>query len=170
MIYFLKRTPSWLLIFSLALSLLPATRVEATTEFQKEFVKLYAKGKDVDKTFKKLVRKAKCYACHQGKDDHKNCNIYGKALSEYLSEDDKKDKKKIVAALKKVADQSSNPSQADSSPTFGELIAKGELPGGSIADSKIEPPKAEGEAGEESLAKKTEESTNNQAEEDVPGS
>lgn len=35
------------------------------------------------------------------------------------------------------------PSDGPDSPTFGELIAQGVLPGGSIEDSKIEPPKAD---------------------------
>ena len=139
-----------LLLFALLFTAQPAA---ATTEFQKEFIKQYAKGKEVDKAFKKLVRKGKCYVCHQGKDDHKNCNVYGKALAEYLVEDDKKDKEKIIASLKLVADQSSD-SKAEGSPTFGELIAEGKLPGGSIEDSKVEPPKAEGESDEESTEEK----------------
>lgn len=141
-----KRPPAGLFLMPLLLLafLLSAQPAVASTEFQKEFVKLYAKGKEVDKDYKKLVRKGKCYVCHQGKEDRKNCNIYGKILAEYLTKEDEKDKEKIIASIKLVADKSSDPDSEDS-PTFGELIAEGKLPGGLLADSKIEPPEAEGE-------------------------
>lgn len=170
--FFLQQNTNWIFLFPLFLFaiLFSAESAVATTEFQKEFIKLYAKGKEVDKDFKKIIRKGKCYVCHQGKDDHKNCNVYGMALAEYITEDDKKDKKKIIASLKLVADQASDPDSADA-PTFGELISKGELPGGSIADSKIEPPKAEGEeVKEDSSEEKPEEASNNESEGDVTDS
>jgi hypothetical protein len=108
----------------------------AHQEHQREFQNLYAKKPDVDKDFKKLVRSAKCYVCHQGKEDRKNYNAYGKALTAYLTEADRKDKKKIIEALETVAAELSG---GAGSSTFGELIAKGELPGGPLADAKKEP-------------------------------
>jgi hypothetical protein len=123
-----------LLLLLIALSARPA---EAFTEFQKEFQTLYANGED--KEFRKLARKAKCNACHQGK-DRKNNNAYGDALGVYIQKKHKKDKEAIIAALKKVADESSDPSKPDA-PTFGQRMAGGELPAGSLEDSKKEPPK-----------------------------
>ena len=121
---------------ALALALAAPQRAAAHAEHQREFQNLYAKKPDVDKDFKKLVRSAKCYVCHQGKEDRKNYNRYGKALTAHLTEADRKNKKKIIEALETVAAELSN---GEGSPTFGELIAKGELPGGPLEESKKEP-------------------------------
>lgn len=118
------------------------TCVLAHTEFQKGFIDLYTKGPDADRDFRKLARKAKCYLCHQGKEDRTNYNRYGEVMLDYLTEDDKKDKPKIAAALKTVGDL---PSDGPDSPTFAELIARGDLPGGTLEASKKEPPKADPE-------------------------
>ena len=121
---------------ALALALVAPQRAAAHAEHQREFLNVYAKKPEVDKDFKKLVRSAKCNICHQGKEDRKNYNVYGKALTAHLTEADRKNKKKIVAALETVAAELS---KGDGSPTFGELIAKGELPGGPLEESKKEP-------------------------------
>lgn len=110
----------------------------AHSEHQREFYALYTKGSDADKDFRKLARKAKCNICHQGKKERTNYNRYGDALTAHLTEEDRKDKPKIIAALESVAKQPSDPDDPES-PTFGELIAAGELPGGSLEDSKREP-------------------------------
>ena len=118
----------------------------AIKPFQVEFEKLYV-GEGSDSELAKLfkdddMKKYRCLACHQGK-KKKNRNAYGAQLSELLDKKkDKKDKEKIVAALKKVAEMRSNP-EDDSSPTFGELIAEGKLPGGSIEDAQKEPADSE---------------------------
>lgn len=126
--------------FSFLLALLLTCLVQqpaaAHPEYQREFQNAYAKKPDVDKEFKKLVRTAKCYICHQGKEDRKNYNVYGKAMTAHLVEADKKNKKKIAKALETVAAELSS---GEGSPTFGELIAKGELPGGPLEESKKEP-------------------------------
>lgn len=109
----------------------------AHSQFQKGFYDFYTKGPGVDSDFRKLARKAKCLICHQGKEDRTNYNRYGLAMLDYLTEEDKKDKAKIKAALKTVADL---PSDGPDSPTFGELIAEGVLPGGTLEDCKKEPP------------------------------
>jgi hypothetical protein len=57
-------------------------------------------------------------------------------MTAHLKDGDKKNKKKIAAALESVAAELS---AGEGSPTYGELIAKYELPGGSIEDSKKEP-------------------------------
>lgn len=118
----------------------------AFPQFQKEFIAKYADG--TDEAYTELVKKdAKCYVCHQGK-KKKNRNTYGEALHEYLGKKDKKDVEKIVASLEKVAAESSDPSDPDA-PTFGELIADGKLPGGTLDEMKTEP---EGEAESEATA------------------
>ncbi len=133
------------LLFLLALGL--GTSCQAYNEFQKVFLSTYA-GRD-SPDFRSVARKAKCYICHQGKDDRKNCNRYGEALQPLLGEEDKKDKEKIAEMLAKVAEQLVN-SEDESTGTFGELIAAGKLPGGSLEDCKIEPePSGEEEANSE---------------------
>lgn len=81
----------------------------------------------------------RCFVCHVvGEKSRKLHNTYGIPLVELL---DKKDfglrqrrddpegsKEKVLEALKKVAAMHSVPDDEES-PTFGELIAKGELPG-----------------------------------------
>lgn len=108
--------------------------------YQKGFQNLYIKGPGVDKDFRKLVRKAKCNLCHQGKKDRKNYNRYGTALLDHLSDGDEKDKEKLAAALAAVADLASD---GDGSETYAGLIAAGSLPGGPLDESKKEPPAVE---------------------------
>jgi tRNA nucleotidyltransferase/poly(A) polymerase len=113
----------------------------AIKQFSDEFMKLY----DVDKKAEnksdlaKAVLEAKCYTCHQGKKSKKNRNRYGAELSKLL--DKKKDAKnpeKIVEALEKVAKLHSV-AKDDKSPTYGELIKAGKLPGGPLKEVKEEP-------------------------------
>lgn len=116
----------------------------AITQFHKEFVKLYV-GEASDTELAKLVNdkefsKQKCLVCHQGK-KKKNRNAYGMAIGKFLDKKkDKKDVEKIIATLKKVSEMPSNP-EDENSPTFGELIAAGKLPGGSLDDLMKEPEK-----------------------------
>lgn len=131
--------PAFLLCTALLAATVPVSPASGYAEFQKEFLSIYAKGADADPDFRKLARKAKCYVCHQGKEDRTNYNRYGLALTEHLGEEDKKDKEKIAEALATVADQSSDPNDP-AAKTFGELIGAAELPGGSLEDSKKEPP------------------------------
>ena len=89
-------------------------------------------------------KKQRCLVCHQGK-KKKNHNPYGIHLTDMLDKKkDKKDVDKIVASLKKVAELRSDP-EDDSSPTYGELIAAGKLPGGSLEDLLKEPEKSDSE-------------------------
>lgn len=118
----------------------------AIKSFQDGFVGLYVEeGSDSElgKIFTdKKMKKFKCLVCHQGK-KKKNHNAYGAALSELLDKKkDKKDKEKIVAALKKVAEMRSNP-EDDKSPTFGEILAEGKLPGGTLESLQEEPESSE---------------------------
>ena len=105
------------------------SQADAFPQFQKQFIVTYVEVEGSD--FPELSKKESCYVCHQGKKvkNHYSRNAFGKALGEYLDKKDRKDKEKIVASLKKVAEESSDPSNAEA-PTFGELIAEGKLPGG----------------------------------------
>lgn len=79
----------------LVVMLLAVAEARAHSQFQKGFYDLYAKGPGVDSDFRKLARKAKCFICHQGKEDRTNYNRYGLVMLAYLTEEDKKDKAKI---------------------------------------------------------------------------
>ena len=105
-----------------------ATAVEP---FKKEFDAKYVKKDattDAEKNLAAAAEKAKCNICHVGK-SKKNRNEYGKALGTLLTKKDGKDSAKIQDALEKVAGMKSN-SKDDGSPTFGDLIKAGKLPGG----------------------------------------
>ncbi|MCH2115073.1 MAG: hypothetical protein MK171_09220 [Pirellulales bacterium] len=114
----------------------------AVKQFQNEFYRMYGIDRDqeVKSEFAETILKAKCYVCHQGK-KKKNRNPYGEELGKLL--DRKKDAKKpekIAAALEKVAELHTSPEDKES-PTYGDLIKAGKLPGGSLEDAKKEPKK-----------------------------
>ena len=120
------------------LAVLAAVRpAHAILQFQKEFVNLYI-GDDKDTDYAKLVKQAGCFVCHQGK-SRKNHNPYGEHLDDLLDrKTDMKNPEKIIESLKKVEVMHSVAGD-DKSPTYGELIKKGELPGGLLEDLKKEP-------------------------------
>jgi cytochrome c2 len=109
--------------------------------FRDEFIAKYVKPDSTDareKAFAAACEKAKCNICHEGI-SKKNRNAYGKELAKLLKrERDKDDKPKIQAALDKVAAMKPDPK----SPTFGELIKAGRLPGGEPKESKDQPAEA----------------------------
>jgi hypothetical protein len=130
--------PKFAVVVSVALlATLSITRpARAIPQFQKEFLTLYAS----DKAFVKEAKKTGCFLCHQGK-LRKNHNSYGIHLVDLLDKKaDMKNPGKIVEALKKVEAMHSVEGD-DKSPTYGELIKEGKLPGGSIEDAKKEPAK-----------------------------
>ena len=112
----------------------------AIPPFFKEFQAKYVKAESADekdKAFATLVNTtAKCNVCHVGT-NKKTRNAYGQQLAMLLKKDnfkaprlkDEPDKCKaeILEALDKVAAMKSGD---DTSPTFGELIVQGKLPGG----------------------------------------
>jgi len=107
-----------------------STRAPAIIQFHKEFVATYV-DKHENKEFVKTAKEARCYICHVGK-KRTNRNEYGKQLSELLDKTkDKANKKKIHEALTKVAQMHSDPKD-EKSPTFGDLIQSGKLPGGEV--------------------------------------
>jgi hypothetical protein len=111
----------------------------AVVQFQNVFLKEYI-DKHENKEFAKSVKemKVKCLICHQGK-KRTNHNPYGIHLVELLDrKKDLKDVEKIKAALDKVAKMHSDPKD-EKSPTYGELIAAGKLPGGELEEVEKEP-------------------------------
>ena len=104
----------------------------AIPAFNKEFENKYVKkepANDSEKALAAAVAKVKCNVCHAGK-TKKERNEYGKALKGLLDKKtDIKNIPKIQKALETVAGMKSDPKDP-SSPTFGELIEQGKLPGG----------------------------------------
>jgi hypothetical protein len=106
----------------------------ATKPFKDEFDKKYnvkSPSSDTEKSLAEKVNTAKCNVCHEGTSKKKR-NVYGQAVNVYLKKADMKDIAKIQEALAKVeADHSVKGD--DKSPTFGDLIKQGKLPGGDVA-------------------------------------
>ncbi len=109
-----------------------ARRAEAIKPFEMEFYARYLKDSSSDpkdKAYVELVHNAKCFLCHEGK-SKKTRNPYGRQLAELLNKDtDKENRQKIQEAMDRVARipcDAKNPK----SPTFGDLITSGKLPGG----------------------------------------
>jgi hypothetical protein len=103
----------------------------AMKPFRDEFMAKYVKPDSTDakeRAFAEAVQTAKCNVCHQGKTKAQR-NVYGRALNKFLSEDDAENKEKIGIALDKAAELKRNPDDPRS-PTFGDLIKAGKLPGG----------------------------------------
>lgn len=109
-----------------------APRVLAIAQFKSEFEAKYVKPESTeakDISFAEAVAEARCNVCHAGisKKDH---NRYGVALADLLDRRaDRDNKEKIQAVLDQVASMKSD-ADKDDSPTFGELIDQGKLPGG----------------------------------------
>jgi hypothetical protein len=134
-----------------------APQASAIVPFMKEFQKLYITP-ETDEEFAELVmgKKTKCLVCHQGK-KRKHHNPYGEHLEHLLDKKkDKKDKEKIIAALKKVEKTHIDPKD-DKSPTYGDLIEANKLPGGPLKDVQKEPEKDGEHEHDEAGEKKTEE-------------
>ena len=145
--------PMWKLILMLIVTVLMTGNFArpgfAFPQFQKEFVKLYVSdseaakkltGEDEEPSFAELAtgKKTKCFSCHQGKKSKKNRNSYGAALGKLIGKKDKKDTKKIVEALEKVAKMHTD-AKDDKSPTYADLIKAGKLPGGPLEEMMKEP-------------------------------
>ncbi len=112
----------------------------AIKAFSDQFRAKYVKEKptnDKEKELAEAVTKAKCLVCHRGR-SKKDRNPYGLQLAELLDRRTDRDKiEKIHKAMDKVAKMKSDPKKKDS-PTFGELIADGKLPGGDPEKAKSE--------------------------------
>jgi hypothetical protein len=95
---------------------------EARKPYKDQFEALYPQA--ANEPFKS----AKCNICHMG-ESKKERNAYGQALAKLLKKGDEKDVPKITSSLEAVAKEPSDASNAGS-PTFGDLIKSGKLPGG----------------------------------------
>ncbi len=136
------RTLAWFLLLSFCLVSFYTPSVQAIPPFQKVFKKYYGEGQYTDKEkgpeFAAKVKEAKCFVCHDPKEPKKKKkrNRYGEELAKLL--DKKKDKKnteKIVEVLKTVAAIHTDPKD-EASPTYGDLIKAGKLPGGKFVKPK----------------------------------
>ena len=128
------------LIIAVAFVAGPVRQASALPPFFKEFQAKYVKAESADEKDKAfaatVTQTAKCNVCHAAGEDKKARNAYGKQLATILKKDNfKADRLKaepekctaeIIAALDAVAAMKSGD---DNSPTFGELIAQGKLPG-----------------------------------------
>ncbi len=105
-----------------------------SVEFLGKYVKEDSKEKK-DQDFAKLIAETKCNVCHLGK-SKKDRNPYGVELSKLLDKKaDKDNKDKIQSVLAKVEKLPVNPKDKKS-PTFGDVIKAGKLPGGKPAEKK----------------------------------
>lgn len=103
----------------------------ALPPFNKEWVAKYKDGSSNAK-FVEAVETAKCNVCHEGT-SKKMKNDYGKAVGKYLTkakyneikEDEAAAKKYILEGLTKCETE-----KCSSGQTYGEVLKKGELPGG----------------------------------------
>jgi Leucine Rich Repeat (LRR) protein len=139
-----ERRVAWLALFAAAMVVTGrAPTAQALPPFFKEFQAKYVKADSADekdKAFANTVTQtAKCNVCHVAGQDKKARNAYGKQLAMLLKKDNFKAERlkaeaekctaEIVAALDAVAAMKSAEGE---SPTFGELIAQGKLPGGDV--------------------------------------
>ena len=110
----------------------------AIKQFYDEWVVEYL-DKNSDQAYVDHVKKdVKCFICHQGK-DRKHRNAYGAELAKLLNKKtDAKDKDKMLAAFKQVAEMKVDPNDPKSE-TFGDRIKAGKLPGGELDDLKKDP-------------------------------
>ncbi len=112
--------------------LVPVESAHAIAPFKKQFEEKYVKedpSTPEEMALAAAVKMVKCNVCHVGK-KKKDRNAYGEALAGLLDrKKDSKDKAKIQEALDKVAAMKSDANDPNS-PTFGELIKEGKLPGG----------------------------------------
>lgn len=108
---------------------LTATTAFAVKEFKEQFEAKYVNPnsrKRNDVALARAVAAAQCRICHPGDDKHK-LNAYGAQLGQYVNHFDKDKTDRIRDALEQISKRKSDPFDP-SSPTFGALIKRGELP------------------------------------------
>jgi hypothetical protein len=123
------------------------SQIQAYPQFKKEFDNLYVKENPVtpeEKSLKEAATAAKCAICHTNPEkDKKVRNTYGKAIEELVpkgldkegKEKLKKDATQIKDLLEKAAKEHSEKGDPNS-PTFGDLIKEGKLPGKDVEEKK----------------------------------
>ncbi len=108
-----------------------ASSAQARPGYEKVFADKY--GTDVKDAWEKVGVKddegkvSHCNTCHVAGKKKDERNVYGQALAKTGLKKEA-DAKKVGDAMDKVAAMHSNPKD-DKSPTFGELIKSGKLPG-----------------------------------------
>jgi hypothetical protein len=111
---------------------LSARTAQSRPQYKVAFLAKYVKPDSTDpaeKAFAGLVKEANCQVCHEPGMNRKLRNQYGKELAKVFDPPNQKDKMKIDEVLDKVA--AIHLDEKDpKSPTFGELIKQGKLPGG----------------------------------------
>jgi hypothetical protein len=114
---------------SVGMLLVAPRQAFAIKPFKDAFEKKYLANPttDEEKALKEAVGTAKCDICHQGENKKKK-NPYGAELAKLLKKSDKDNAEKIAKALETVEAIHSDAAD-DKSPTFGDLIKKGKLPG-----------------------------------------
>jgi hypothetical protein len=108
---------------------LTATTAYAVKEFKEQFEAKYVKRnsrKKADVALAHAVAAAQCRICHPGDDKHK-LNAYGSQLGQYVNQYDKEKTERILDSLEQISKRKSDPFDR-SSPTFGDLIKRGQLP------------------------------------------
>jgi hypothetical protein len=112
-----------------------ANTLHGRMPFQKEFLDKYYKPKSDDPREKALAAaldamgKQKCNTCHVAGKLKPERNPYGQELDKLLNKADQGNPKKIQEALEKVSGIQTDPTNPQS-PTFGDRLKKGALPGG----------------------------------------
>ncbi|HEX4144611.1 MAG TPA: hypothetical protein VHY91_13985 [Pirellulales bacterium] len=115
------------------------TPVHAFQPFKKEFENLYIKetpATEAARSLKAAFVTKSCGVCHPDSKDKKNRNNYGKAIKKFIPADLdkaglealKKNAPQIKELLEKAAKEPSDPKNPNS-PTFGQRIEEGKLPG-----------------------------------------
>ncbi len=111
----------------------------ALLQFFKVWDEVYLANNE-NEEFVKEARNAKmrCLVCHQGK-KRTNHNPYGIHLVELLDKkEDIRNPEKVKEVLAKVGAMHSDP-EDENSPTYDEILAKGEFPGGTLEEASKEP-------------------------------
>lgn len=116
--------------------------VLAVSKLKKAFATKYA-GDEADDDFKKLVKKAGCYACHVKGEKKDVRNDYGKALAkafeknEFPLKDWEKDQEKYADKLEEIFKKvEGEKSGFEDHKTFGDRIKANLLPGGDVEGKK----------------------------------
>jgi len=126
------------LLCAVVLGFVAHTSADARPAFRKQFWAKYVTD-NPNTEFVSAAKKANCLVCHEDKKDEKGKadrtarNTYGQQLAKRLTKEDQKNVDKIQKMLDEVANL---PSTGDGSPTFGQLIEQGKLPGSSTSASQ----------------------------------
>lgn len=115
-----------MIVAGMALTARPAQAVkEFKEQFEAKYVNRHSRKRN-DVALARAVDAAQCRICHPGDDKHK-LNAYSSQLAQYVNHFDKDKTERIRDSLEKISARRSDPFDK-TSPTFGALIKKGQLP------------------------------------------